>query len=31
VIPTELHQRCPVFIGNSDLIDILENDFPIIK
>ena len=31
IIPTELHQRCPVFIGNKDLIDILENDFPIIK
>tara|TARA_B110000908_G_scaffold166878_1_gene218813 strand:- start:1169 stop:2164 length:996 start_codon:yes stop_codon:yes gene_type:complete len=31
IVPIELHQRCPVFIGNKDLIDILENDFPIIK
>lgn len=28
VEPTELHQRCPVFLGNSDLIETLENEFP---
>lgn len=31
IIPTELHQRCPVYIGNKDLIDILENRFPKIE
>lgn len=31
VEPTELHQRCPIFLGNKDLIDLLENEFPIKK
>lgn len=26
--PSELHERCPVFIGNKDLIEVLENQFP---
>ncbi len=31
IVPSELHERCPVFIGNKDLIDILEIDFPVLK
>lgn len=29
VKPTELHQRCPIFIGNKHLIETLEKDFPV--